>query len=106
MLFEEKEADVFENGLLATLEKIDSVYIYQNNEQEQEEEEDENEDKNEDKKDDEKDKEDKIKENKIQMDKEKNSKRIFLRNAYGIGERKESLDAKSSSRFIYKNVYV
>ena len=40
------------------------------------------------------------------MDKEKNSKRIFLRNAYGIGERKESLDAKSSSRFIYKNVYV
>ena len=85
------------------MEKIDSVYIYQNNEQEQEEEEDENEDK----KDDEKDKEEKInKENKIQIDKEKNNKRIFLRNAYGVGERKESLDAKSSSRFIYKNVYI
>ena len=107
LLFEEKEADLFENGLIDTLEKIDTVYIDQNNEQEQEEEEDENEDKNEDKKDDEKDKEDKIiKENKMQIDKEKNSKRIFLRNAYGIGERKESLDAKSSSRFIYKNMYV
>ena len=88
------------------MEKIDSVYIYQNNEQEEEEEE-EDEEKNEDKKKDEKDNEKKNnKENEMKIDKEKNNKRIFFRNTYGIGERKESQDAKSSSRIIYKNVYI
>ena len=106
LLFEEKEADIFEDDLLTTLAKIDSVYIGLTNEQEEEEEE-ENEEKNEDKKNDEKDNEEIInKGNKIKIDKEKNSRKIFFRNTYGIGERKESLDVKSSSRIIYKNVYV
>ena len=106
LLFEEKEADMFENGLLSTLEKIDSVYISHNNEDNEEEEEG-NEEKNEEKKDDdEKNNQLNINKGKIQADKDKITKRIFLRNTYGIGERKESLDAKSSSRFIYKNVYV
>ena len=95
ILFEEKEAEIFENYLLDTLEKIDSIYINENNRENEEEE--ENGEKIE-------DKNNKINEEEKKED--KNKKKIFLRNTYGIGERKESYDAKSSSRFIYKNIYV
>ena len=100
LLFEEKEAEIFENYLLDSLEKIDSIYINENNE-ENEEEEKEKEEENGGKIE---DKNNKINEEEKKED--KNKKKIFLRNTYGIGERKESYDAKSSSRFIYKNIYV
>ena len=95
LLFEEKEAEIFENYLLDTLEKIESIFINEINE-ENEEEEDEKEKKE----------ENNIIKDKEKENKEKNNKKIFLRNVYGIGERKESLDAKSSSRFLYKNMYI
>ena len=96
LLFEEKEAKIFENYLLDTLEKIESIFINEINEENEEEEEDEKEKKE----------ENNIIKDKEKENKEKNNKKIFLRNVYGIGERKESLDAKSSSRFLYKNMYI
>ena len=104
LLFEEKEAKMFENYLLNTLDKIDSIYVSENNEEndeEEKEEEVENKEKNE-------EINNKINEEdiRIQKEKEKNKKMIFFRNTYGVGERKESNNANSSSRFIYKNIYV
>lgn len=108
LLFEEKEAENFENYLLETLEKIDSIFINENNEEDEEEEEEQEE--NGDKKEDignNNDNEDKKEnENQINEKKVKGNKKIFMKNVYGIGERKESSDAKSSSRFLYKNVYI
>ena len=109
LLFEEKEAENFENHLLETLEKIDSIFINEGNEEneEEEEEEEENDNKKEELKNENANEEKKENEFKVNDKKEKgNNKKIVLRNIYGFGERKESADAKSSSRFLYKNAYV
>ena len=90
-LMEEKEAEIFENDLLDTLENIDSIYIGENEQSEEEEE--EKEDQKDDKKNDEE-------------GKDQTSNKIFLRNAYNFGDKKDNTDLKSSSRFIYKNMYV
>ena len=91
-LMEEKEAEIFENDLLDTLENIDSIYISENNEQSEEEEEEKEEEKDDKKNDEER--------------KDKNANKIYFRNAYGFGDKKDNTDLKSSSRFIYKNIYV
>ena len=103
LLFEEKEAEQFENNLLETLEKYESIFInnYENEDNEEEEENENEEDII--KKDNEKNNE---KEKKEKENNERFNKKIFLRNVYGIGEKKESSDSKSSSRFLFKNVYI
>ena len=101
ILFEEKEAEAFEYNLLETLNTIDTVYI--NDENEQEEEEEEEEEETEDKNDDKKNKDNKIEGREKDKDsKEKNQKKIYLRNEYGIGDGNNLMDSKSSSRFMYK----
>ena len=102
LLFEEKEAEKFENDLLETLEKFESIFINSDENEDEEEEEIENE---EDTKKKDKEKIDE-KENKEKEKKERFNKKIFLRNVYGTAERKESSDSKSSSRFLFKNAYI
>ena len=106
LLFEENEAELFENEMLEILEKIDSIYISENhNEEEEEEENDEEDEKEDDKK-----KEDESSNNDNNKGKDSNvekyNKKLFLKNVYGIGEKKDNLDSKSSSRYLFKNVYV
>ena len=99
LLFDEREAENFENYLLEILEKIDSIYVNENNEESEEEEEEEeenNEEKN----------VNIINEEQKKEKDEKNKKKLYLRNVYGIGEKKDFNDTKSSSRFMFKNVYI
>ena len=105
LLFEEKEAEQFESDLLETLEKYESIFI--NNDEDEDNEEEEGKENEEDiNKNDNEKKNEKEKKEKEKEKNERFNKKIFLRNVYGIGERKESSDSKSSSRFLFKNVYI
>jgi len=102
LLFEEKEGENFENYLIDTLEKIDSVFldeIFGDDEEEEEEEEKEGKEGGENKEDNKNDKEDDKKEEKKEN---KELKKMFKRIEFDEGKDSFNSNMKSSSRFVLK----
>ena len=105
LLFEEKEGDNFENYLIETLEKIDSVFldeIFGDNEEEEEEDEKEGNKGGHNKEDNKNDEENKEDDNKEEKKENKDLKKIFKRIEFDDGKDSFNSNMKSSSRFVLK----
>ena len=105
LLFEEKEGENFENYLIDTLEKIDSVFldeIFGDDEEEEEDDEKEGKEEGENKEDNKNDEENNEGDKKEEKKENKDLKKMFKRIEFDDGKDSFNSNMKSSSRFVLK----